>query len=147
MMPKIQLGLEGRGRGRTFSPTRFWVLELVARATRVLMSMQVRMMAMVGMASGSNFRQSEAWAKTVAQRASRIHLQRHHRLSFCSPLVFLISVCFLVRSHHFDCFSITSAIRRLVSLPVPPPRTSCTSSLYSSLPSHLALELTCMSNY
>ena len=50
----------------------------------------------------------------------------------CDFVLLLISIFFLVRSHHFDCFSATPS-RRLLSLPVPQPGTYWTPSLYSSL--------------
>ena len=99
---------------------------VVARVTRVLVATQARVIV-VGSGGGSNFRHREAWAKTVAQRAPRIHRYRHLRLCLSSPLVLLILVCFLVRSHHFDCFSVASACCTFTSsfFTCTPPRCTC----------------------
>ena len=107
-MPKMWLSSGGRGHGRILSRAWFRVLEPVVRVTRVLVATQARVI-IVGSGGGSNFRHREAWAKTVAQRAPRIHRYRHHRLCLSSPLFLLILVRFLDRSHHFDCFSVASA--------------------------------------
>jgi hypothetical protein len=144
-MPKTRLGLGGRDHGLTIAHTLFWVLELVGRGTRVLVSTQAIVMALGEMTSESDLDN----VKHGRRQWSKEHLESTYIFIVFCDVFLLISVFFLVRSHHFDCFSAHHPVVFFLNLYHSLARTGyrpyilpCHAAL-----SHLSLELTCASNY
>ena len=108
-MPKTRLGLGGHDHGLTLSCALFWVLELVGRTTRVLVSTQARVMALREMTSESDLDN----VKHGRRQWSKEHLESTCISIVICAFVLLISNFFLVPSHHFDCFSAASSCRLL----------------------------------